>query len=440
MKKIMLVVVSLIVLMVVGIWYFLFTSQTSHSIQSEANQIKNEQQILLYAESGDVSFKTNTASEFQKVINSPTTIPNQSVVHTDIGKASVLLPDNSTISLENNTEIIVNYSSNKTSIFQNFGVTYHRVQKLITGSIYQVQTEGTLAAVRGTKFAVRYDKTTKKTKIAVTESKVEVSSLPKFNGTTTPVGESILLEAGKMVSVDSPLATDFNTMKSVSSMKVSDTSNDKEMNDVVEKQKDTDVKIETIKKSSINKEDFRKEMRRVLFEDKKEGVSENIEQTELRKDIKKSTENKENAKEDVVEEKKVIKENKRGDVARKIEPVTEQNREIASLKEDTPTFSTQNDISTVKKMTEDEFFPLFETLFIKYFYIDDVERDSACSVKVTPEERVKIVTSFAKNSGNPFESATLQSFAVAVDEYCRNGNKDMKVKLQSRFDDEYPFH
>lgn len=88
-------------------------------------------------------------------------------------------------------------------------------------------------------------------------------------------------------------------------------------------------------------------------------------------------------------------------------------------------------------MDEEKFFTQFEPLFIKYFYIDDI--DTACLVRVSPNERVKIVTDFAVSRGYPFTKVTLPSFAQAINEYCVNKDASVKIKLQARFDDEYPF-
>ena len=415
MKKITILFGLLIVLISAFFWYYKSnkTIEISNIIPSSQNDIS----ILLYAESGDVSFKTKPDGDFQKVVSSPTSIPNQSIIHTNTGKASVLLPDNSTISLDNNTEITVNYSPKKTSIYQSAGATYHRVSKLISGQEYQVQTQGTLAAVRGTKFAVKYDTKNKKTKIAVTESKVEVSTIPKNEGTTTPkVTENILVEAGKTVSVLENLALTPSVGKSA--LQVVDTNNDSEMNIYVEKEKKIDLQLENIKKDNPNQEDFRKEMKRLLFNDKEDDKSKNDDQD--KQEIDNNTENDSYKKE--VKDIEVIKK----DEVKKTEEV-----EKPIIKEEI------KETLQVQKMGEEEFFTVFEPLFIKYFYIDDT--DSVCNLKISPIDRVKAVASFASSKGYPFVKESLTSFAEEIDKYCINKDKDTKTRLQGRFDDEYPF-
>ena len=251
------------VLLFVGIFYFKY----SQSSQKELEVSKISSNILLYTESGEVTFKTLGSNTFQVASSSPTIIPNQTIVHTKIGKASVLLPDNSTISLDVNTEITVNYSTTKTSIYQTLGTTYHRVQALITGDTYQVQTPGTLAAVRGTQFAVKYDTKTKKTKIAVTENSVQVSTIPlgsEITGTTTPPVETITLSEGKTVIVDK---VEKVPEKGESAMQILDTTKDDDMRVWVEKNKKEDIQLENIKQSTKDSDTLRSEIKRVIYDD-----------------------------------------------------------------------------------------------------------------------------------------------------------------------------
>lgn len=412
MKKITLLVGFLVVLVSVLFWYYQSNNGNQLSEIKTDTSIKTEQSILLYPLSGDVSFKITPDGTFQKATTSPTIIPNQAIVHTGVGKASVLLPDNSSISLDNNTEITVNFSEKNTSIYQSMGATYHRVEKLLSGETYQVQTAGTLAAVRGTKFAVKYDAKSKKTKIAVTENKVEVATIPKAVGTTTqPVVESVMVEAGKTVSVETLAVI---TKEKPSAMQVVDTNKDPEMRVYVEEQKKVDIQIDTLKKEATSEEEFRREIKRVLFDDKEDG---SLKDTE------------ENNKE--VKEVETIKKDEPVKVEETTKPKEVVNPEEVVKPEVVETPVVLNNVS------EEEFFTAFEPLFIKYFYVDDT--DDVCTVKVTPEGRVKAVTSFADSKGYSFTKATLLSFAQEIDGYCVTKDKTMKAKLQARFDDEYPF-
>jgi hypothetical protein len=400
----------------------------SPSVQKELLLNKEEKVILLYKENGDVSFKIPNANNFEKLATPSTVIPNLTIVHTDTGNASVLLPDNSLISLDKNTEITINYTESKTSIYQSFGKTYHRVEKLLSGDTYQVQTPGTLAAVRGTKFAVNYNEKTKKTKVAVTENSVQVSSIPKTVGTTTPpAGETVVIEEGKTVSV---VTVEKITVEMPSVMNIVDTKNDVEMNAYVEEEKKVDIKLEEIKKTSTDTEEFRKEMKRELFNDVSEDEfvrpeEENVPETQ--------TEDKTDTQTDKQDDANVKEETKLEE-----KPDTKIETPVKEDIKKTP--ETQETTTAIRKMTEEEYFDLFNDMFIKYFYID--EGDSTCLLKVPPEERVRLVTSFAKNNGYPFTSGsgdTLFAFAKDINGYCMQKDSQVKIKLQTRFDDEFPY-
>ncbi len=419
MKRIIPIIVFLVVLVFGSLWYY----QSNKTIeQMEAVGVKtqenNEQTILLYPERGDVSFKATPNDEWKKVTVSPTVIPNQSIVQTGIGKASVLLPDNSSISLEENTEITVNYTPQAISVYQNLGTTYHRVEALITGKTYQVQTAGTLAAVRGTKFAVKYDIKTKKTKIAVTEHKVEVSSIPKTVGTTTIPAQIVMVEEGKTVSIE---VKEGIQQGKPTPLLIIDTNKDPEMKAYVEVEKKIDIELDSIKKEHSSEEDFRKEIKRVLFDDINSDTP---------KEIEKEVEIEQKSTEEIEKEIPDVEVRERDDIIKK-EAIT---------KPVTTTEAGENEIErtvVVKKVSEEEFFNGFEPLFIKYFYLDD--DDSLCAINVKGEERVRVVSSFAQSKGYPFTKPTLSSFSTALDNYCQTKDKTMKGRLQTRFDEEYPF-
>lgn len=419
MKRIIPIVILLVAVLSVFVWYYQSTKISKKSDIQNILVDKTEKLILLYPLSGDVSFKIKEDGIFEKATTSPTIIPNQSIVHTDNGKASVLLPDNSSISLDNNTEITVNFSENNTSIYQSFGATYHRVEKLLSGSSYQVQTAGTLASVRGTKFAVRYDRTSKKTKVAVTENKVEVSTVSKTIGGTPKTEEVIILGTGKTVIVETDVKI---SPEQPSRMSMADTVNDTEMRNWVDEQKKDDDILDNLKKETSQEKDFRTELKRVLFNDTESETPQNIEKTTATDSI-------------IKEEVKEVTPEKKDEVIKtdttKTDTIIKTTDIIATPK---PVVSTV----IVNKMSEEEFFNLFEPLFMKYFYIDDTD-DVICSVNAKGAERVRIVTSFAESKGYPFEKPSLLSFAQAIDEYCVKKDNVVKARLQARFDDEYPF-
>jgi hypothetical protein len=406
MSKTVTGVISLLAIIIIGgAWYL-----KSNNTESVVYNIETEQAILLYVESGDVSYKRPGSAEFRQATTSPIEIANQTVVKTGVGRASVLLPDNSNIALDQNTEITINYTKSKTSIYQTLGTTYHRVETLLTGGTYQVQTPGTLAAVRGTKFAVKYDAKTKKSKVAVTEHKVEVSTIPvgsQVTGTTTPPIETMTLEEGSTVTVDVVLKV---PTKGESAFKRIETSKDPEMKVWIDANAKSDIDLERIK-SDIqirnNTTEIRREIKRVLFDDE---VSNNNQDTEIKTETQESTET------------------LRTETTTTVKPSTTVT---------TPPTTTSTTIPVIKKIDEEQFFNTFNDMFIKYFYLDDV--DTACEARIVPAERVRLVTTYATQSGYPFSSNTLLSFAQAIDAYCSQKDASVKIKLQGRFDEEFPF-
>lgn len=155
------------------------------------NPADNTGSIYLIKESGKVYWKAAENDAYLTLATDEQEIQNGAYVKTDEGLAHVVLPDNSMISVAENTEIQITYQDHKASIFQSVGDTYHRVQKLQAGASYEVRTPGTLAAVRGTRFAVNYNPKIKRTKVSVTEHTVSVrrfgvEAIATSTATTTP--------------------------------------------------------------------------------------------------------------------------------------------------------------------------------------------------------------------------------------------------------------
>lgn len=199
-KKIIIGIVAVAVVLGLG---YMFSSK------------KSAQDIYVFVESGKVSTKENKEGSYMELTEKKKVLKTGAFVRTEAGLAHVLFPDNSSLSLGENSEIEVTYSKKSTSINQLAGETYHRVNKLLTGNTYSVYTAGTLAAVRGTKFAVRYDIKTKKAKVAVTENTVAVSRLTASStemdvsvGIQATVDETISITNGKQLVTLSPTKND----------------------------------------------------------------------------------------------------------------------------------------------------------------------------------------------------------------------------------------
>lgn len=396
---------------------YFFRIQATPATQEVANS--NYYPIVIYVEKGELSYKLPTQNNFVIASSTSIKVPNMTIVQTGTNaRGTVLLPDNSMITLLADTQVTVNYSDTRVSIFQAFGTTYHRVEKLVTGGSYQVQTPETLAAVRGTKFAVLYDLKTKKTKVSVTESQVEVSKT--FSGasatSTSEEKESQMIKEGQTAVVEAHVEGAPEQKKFIAIIK---TETDEEMQKMVSEEKKKDAVLEDIKKRGTDKENIREEVKKVLFNDKEED--QNSQQPSQEKTTGLETKEQATTQES----------------AKKEEVPKEVNKEesIAIKKEVT---TSSSPVVGIKKLTEEAFFTQFETMFIDYFYLDD--KEIACSTGLSPEEKVRKVTSFANNNGYPFTKSTkLLSFASAIDAYCLKKDSSLKASLQVRFDEEYPF-
>ncbi|MFZ2152391.1 MAG: FecR family protein [Minisyncoccia bacterium] len=200
MKKIGIAVLGLAVALAL---FFVFTSKKGEEMKNIENNESPAETITLYRESGDVFYVDGGAEKKLDDSRSSVTIHTGAQVRTLEGSAYVLFPDNSMMSIDKNTALTINYSQDSVSILQTLGNTYHRVKTLISGQQYEVRTPGTLAAVRGTSFAVSLDSKTKKTNVKVTESKVSVKKLDstKPMKDAPVVLEEVIVEKDSQVDV-----------------------------------------------------------------------------------------------------------------------------------------------------------------------------------------------------------------------------------------------
>lgn len=168
MKKLLILLLAVVAVLVC---FFIFNKD-----KITGDKSANEANITLFRESGEVYYNAAGLSA-QQVLNENKTevnITSGTEVRTQDGTGYIIFPDNSMLSIDTNTSITVTYTPQKVFIFQTLGNTYHRVKSLESGQAYEVETPGTLAAVRGTKFAVMLD--AESTDVKVTESKVSVTN------------------------------------------------------------------------------------------------------------------------------------------------------------------------------------------------------------------------------------------------------------------------
>jgi hypothetical protein len=359
--------------------------------------------FMLYRTSGDVFYKKEGDNNFSPIGADEIRLPNKTSVKTAKGRAYVLFEDTSIITIKENTEIVVTMEDDNISIKQMFGKTYHRVQTLLIGKSYEVRTPTTLAAVRGTKFAVSYDEVKKETKIAVTESKVAVKDVEDMNSTSTvPLEEFTMVEEGEIATINSA----ENSGPKDRPITLSKTEDDDEMREMVEDEIIMDEVFESGEKSS-DQQEFKRKLEEVIIEEKKKEVQEKTMLKES-EEVKKEEDRK-----SVIE------------VAK--EEIKEQNNEVQ-----------RENVAVVKKLDEEAFFNKFEPLFVRLFYLDD--QMEPCAFKGLPEDRVREIATLAKESGYPLTSTvSLTAFAKDIAEYCSTKEESVRMRLQTRFDSEYPY-
>lgn len=414
---------ALLLVVVFGLYFFLNKESNSDSYVSP-NSSKG---ILLYKESGLVYIKNKGEETITPVGSDSIEIKNQTEVITgSSSRASVLLPDNSMISLSENTSIIINYSTYGTSVFQSLGQTYHRVQKLVTGKSYEVQTPNTLAAVRGTKFSILYDGSTKKTKIAVTENLVAVSRIKKIEGVSTTTLESpVLVGAGNAANVNE---YKVGETKKESQVEIVTIGESPDISSWINENKSVDVKFDEFKPDleKGNVEVFREKIDKVLKDKKKthEKTENDIRLSTTSELINNSTEQ-EQIK---TEETKPI-----------TEQVIEQDRTTETmLTEEIKPVEVIRTTTTYKKYpSEEEFFTAFDDLLIKYFYIDNEEE--ICQITLSPENKTREILGLAEANGKTFNTTNMLNLATKIKNYCSLGSdaKD-RAMLQSEFESVMP--
>ena len=388
---------GLLLVLIFGIYSYLNKESNSNTYVSP----KSSKGIILYKEKGDVYIKNKGEDIVQPVGASSIEINNQTEVTTgSSSRASILLPDNSLISLSENTVITINYGEYGTSVFQSLGQTYHRVQKLVTGKSYEVQTPSTLAAVRGTKFAILYDGATKKTKVAVTENTVAVSRVKKVEGVATSTPESpILVGQGNTANV-----TEYKVgeNKKESHVEIVSNNEDSVVKSWIEENKPVDVKFDEFKADleKGNTDSFRENVDKVL--EKSEPV---IENTDKKADNEVETKKTDESKPDI----------KTDEVKAEVE---KKKTEEVKPKEEVQKVETKSVVSSVIKKynSDEEFTTVFDDLLIKYFYIDDEE--SICEVDVPPETKAKETLALAQANGHDFDITKLLNLAIKVKNYC----------------------
>ncbi len=116
-----------------------------------------EGNISVYPQGGEVYFREPTQDNYEQINSAEKLVVSDTFIKTSLAYAEVLLPDNSLISIDKNTELQISYQDGKTSIRQFFGSTWHNVQKLVENKTYEIETSTAIAKVKGTSFKISND-------------------------------------------------------------------------------------------------------------------------------------------------------------------------------------------------------------------------------------------------------------------------------------------
>jgi hypothetical protein len=177
-------------LMVAG--YFFFIKKDS---ESEKNN--DSETFTLLKETGEIMYKESEGDDYVNLNKSEIELESGSFVKTDLDTfAQVILPNNSVVSIDELTEIQIEFEEDSTNIDQLTGNTWHRVKSLSSGDSYEVKTPNTIASVRGTIFSVGVNETFNYSEIHVADSIVQVSQYEEVDGEIEILGEADVETAG----------------------------------------------------------------------------------------------------------------------------------------------------------------------------------------------------------------------------------------------------
>ena len=171
MKKASIVLVVFLIAVAVLINKGIVDEAIKPSALKPADQ-NTEDAFTVLVEEGNVYFGDGT--KYTHITESEIMLPNNTFVKTEEGYAQIILNNNSVISLDKFTSIQITSEINKTKISQLYGNTWHRIQELAKIGEYRVESNNTIAAVRGTIFSFSVDKEGN-SEVEVIENEVEVT-------------------------------------------------------------------------------------------------------------------------------------------------------------------------------------------------------------------------------------------------------------------------
>lgn len=191
------VIKALIIIIVLLVVLFLMVvlSKNGESVDVENDTTR----AILSSIEGTPKVKKSGETSYSEAVDGTELDIGDSVKTDDSSRALILFSDNSSVSLDYNSEItlesVPDGNDTKINIIQEAGKAWHRIEKLGAEDEYNVQTPTAIAAVRGTKF-ISHVASPKLTNIHTVESSVEV--FPFIDGEKL---EGATVEAGNWVDV-----------------------------------------------------------------------------------------------------------------------------------------------------------------------------------------------------------------------------------------------
>lgn len=178
---------------------FLFTALafSAFLVFKSTNQAST---FLVILEEGSGHYKEKDSSDYLEITQLETQLTCGSFVQTESSSfLTILLSDNSIISVDENTQLQINCPENGFSITQLTGNTWHSVNTLTQDGSYTIETPDAIAAVRGTEFGVNItiNEAISFSEIFVEESQVEVTNKAFNTKLNLVTGEYSLVEKNK---------------------------------------------------------------------------------------------------------------------------------------------------------------------------------------------------------------------------------------------------
>ncbi|MBI3638332.1 FecR domain-containing protein [Candidatus Wolfebacteria bacterium] len=189
--------VAIVIIIIAVSFYFIFRRQNKNGhFQSGGNS--DDGAIFLTVKTGNA--KIILADQKIKDVSISEKFYAPAEIKTGEKSSAILnLGNNSTVSLDENTNFKVEKSGKENSFFLFTGRIWARVLKVLeSGEKFEVKTSNAVAGIRGTEFQVSYKN--KKTKVIVFKNKVEVKALdPKTGNFIENVPAAILQESEETI-------------------------------------------------------------------------------------------------------------------------------------------------------------------------------------------------------------------------------------------------